>query len=115
MLPALLLPLAAACADPSSAVDDTGSLACSDTVVITCEDDEFDTGQMILHVAVPDWRDEFQRVAVRLGRLDADPLFGELHPTDTPCGTLWEADFRLFNVTCESIVTKEITRVSLFK
>jgi hypothetical protein len=94
---------------------DTGALVCTDTVTVTCEDDEFDTGQMILHVGVPDWREEFYRVEVSLGRLDADPLVGELHPTDTPCGTLWEAEFRLFNVTCESIVTKEITRVSLLK
>lgn len=106
----------AACGPVESTTSgDTGAPVCTETVVIDCDDDEFDTGQMVLQVSVPDWREEFHRVEARLGRLDADPLLGELHPTDTPCGTLWEAEFRLFNVTCESIVTKEITRVSLIK
>ena len=103
-----------ACA-PLSHESDTAGLSCSESIVITCEDDEFDTGQMILHVSVPDWGDEYDSVQAVLGRLDADSLVGELHPTDTPCGTLWETEFRVFNVTCESIVTKEITRVSLLK
>jgi hypothetical protein len=87
---------------------------CHDTIVSTCEDDEI-TGQMVFHIEVPDWNDGYESVSASLHRLDGPSLEGEFHPVDKPCGTLWEIEFRLFNITCDSITTKEITSVTLIK
>jgi len=92
---------------------DTSGADCFNSDVFSCEDDQFFTGQMIVSVQVPDWDEEYDSVSVRLERLDDFPLEGILHTTDTECGTLWEAEFRLFNVTCGEITTKEVTKVLL--
>jgi hypothetical protein len=97
----------------SQAQNDSAEPVCNQSVVFDCENDSFNTGQMILSVQVPDWEDEYNSVQISLGRKDSQPLVGILYDVDTECGTLWEAQFRLFNVSCEDITTKEIIRVSI--
>ena len=63
---------------------------------------------MIFNVQVPDWDAKYDKVKMTLGRVDAAPLEGYFYSVDTECGVLWEIEFRLFNVSCEEITTKEI-------
>lgn len=81
---------------------------CPENIVIDCQDDTHDTGQMIFRVQVPDYQENYERVSVKLLRHKGDPLIGEFHMSDTECGTLWIVEFRLFNESCENIVSQEI-------
>ena len=89
-------------------VNDTATFACKESTVFYCEDDEKNTGQMVFNVQVPDWDAKYDKVKMTLGRVDAAPLEGYFYSVDTECGVLWEIEFRLFNVSCEEITTKEI-------
>jgi hypothetical protein len=95
------------CANESTA-NDTSAFACKESTVFYCEDDEKNTGQMIFSAQVPDWDSKYDKVKMTLGRVDAAPLEGYFYSVDAECGVLWEIEFRLFNVSCEEITTKEI-------
>jgi len=91
-----------------SSADDTGMFECPESIIIDCQDDTIGTGQMIFRVQVPDYQEDYERVSVKLLRRQGDPLLGESHMSDTECGTLWVVEFRLFNESCENIVSQEI-------
>jgi hypothetical protein len=90
--------------------NDTGFHECSNMIVFDCEDDIFGTGQMVFKIQVPDYEEDYESVDINLVLQDGKILEGTCSlAEDNSCGSYWEAEFRLFNESCENVVSHEIS------